>query len=79
MYEYHCPECDSITTHLTEEATREDPHICEKCEALANYIVSAANLDYLHMGVDAIGNPTAGDKWAKMHEEAGKLNKNGTL
>jgi hypothetical protein len=24
------------------------------------------------MGLDPIGNPTMGDKWAKMHEEAGR-------
>ena len=72
MYEYHCPECNSITEYLEEEANRNEPHLCSNCEGLANYMVSAAHLDYLHMGVDAIGNPTAGDKWARMHEQAGK-------
>lgn len=71
MYEYCCPDCGSITSRLVEEDDRKTPQLCDNCGSLANYVVSAPHFDY-RMGLDPVGNPTMGDKWARMHEEAGR-------
>lgn len=72
IYEYECPH-----GHVTEKlanhyASRDTAVMCSRCGKLAKYKVSAPHIDYLHMGVDPTGNPTAGDKWARMHIEAAK-------
>ncbi len=74
IYEYLCVDCEEVCERLVQSNNRKEPQICDNCGGLSNYVVSAGHLDYLHMGVDAVGNPTAGDKWARMHEEEGKIN-----
>ena len=73
IYEYQCPQ-GHVTEKLVPVASREGVQFCTTpgCGQLAHYIVSAPKLDYLHMGTDPVGNPTAGDKWARMHREAAK-------
>jgi len=77
IYEYKCPE-GHITEKLVPLLQREGVQYCihPGCGQLAKYIVSAPHIDYLHMGLDPVGNPTAGDKWARMHKEAAKSKNN---
>lgn len=72
MFDFECTE-----GHRFEELVQPDvKHLkCPKCSGTANRQVSAGHLDYLHMGVDASGMPTAGDKWAKMQWEKSRTDK----
>lgn len=68
IFEHRCQSCGILSEHLVEfeEVNQE----CPACGDNAVRVVSAPKLDYLHMGIDKDGLPTAGDKWAKMHRAA---------
>ena len=69
IFEFRCEACNERFESFEQY---EDKVISHECGGIAHRVMSAPKLDYLHMGVDAVGNPTAGDKWAKMHREAAK-------
>lgn len=68
MYDHRCSGCGALNEHLTEYESKVET--CPHCGADDHRVVSATKLDYLHMGVDPHGLPTAGAKWAKMHRKA---------
>jgi len=67
LNDYKCTACEQITEHL------EKPEIqyttCPICGEPAVKLIPAPHFDYLHMGRDPYGLPTAGDKWANMHKK----------
>ena len=73
VYDYKCIECEHVFEVWMKPVQDEHPmESCEKCGGVAHHILSPVRIDYLNMGVDAVGNPTSGDKWARMHEIEGK-------
>lgn len=69
-FEFQCPGCDLIFTELVQP--HEERHTCPNCQSPhAKRILSAPRLS-MRMGIDAVGNPTMGAKWARMHEQARK-------
>jgi len=72
IYEYKCPK-GHITEKLVPLAQREGSQFCSVagCGNIAKFIVSAAHLDYLGMGLDS-SLPTASDKWVAMHKAGAK-------
>ncbi len=65
MFEYQC-DCGKITEKFM---FKKQLSIKCSCGNYAQYRISAPYIDYLHMGVDPNGSPTAADKWAVMHEK----------
>lgn len=57
-------ECEDFTVNG-------DKPLCPLCGGdVVRVWRTPPKLDYLHMGVDSRGLPTAGEKWARMHEQA---------
>lgn len=73
IYEYRCPECDTVFDELKKVADRKT-HDCPQCGATANVLVSRTHLDY-RMGV-SYDFPTAAAKWDKIQRS--KNQKGGT-
>ena len=72
MFEYRCDKCSVRFESFEAYEDKEIPH---DCGGIGHRVVSAPKLDYLQMGV-SLDNPTAADKWAKMHrDEAKRANK----
>lgn len=70
VFEFQCPDCDQIFDDLVQPT--ELTHVCPNgCKGLAKRILSAPRFD-IRMGIDAVGNPTMGAKWARQHEQARK-------
>lgn len=70
-FEFQCPCCDLIFDDLVQP--HEMTHACPKCQSPhAKRILSAPRFD-IRMGIDAVGNPTMGAKWARQHEQARKV------
>lgn len=69
LYDFVC-----ATGHKFEDLVpwTQKQSTCPICKVVAIRQLSCAHFDYLHMGLDPRGNPTAGDKWAKMHEDRAK-------
>jgi len=63
MRDYVCESCG----HVHERLSREDYHTCPLCGRVAISRIGAPHIAYMKMGVDPVGCPTAGDKWAKAH------------
>lgn len=67
LYDFRCEGC-GITFESLEKS-----HVfeieCIACGDVAKRQMSTPKIDYRHMGLDPVGSPTAGDKWAKMHEK----------
>lgn len=70
IFDFQCEDCG----YVEERFIRNDERIveCTKCHGHSNRLIPTPHFDYLHMGVDPTGNPTAGEKWAKMHEKNGE-------
>lgn len=68
IFEYRCEKCDE---RFESYEHYEDKEIEHECGGVAHRVMSAPKLDYLHMGV-SLDNPTAADKWAKMHRDEAK-------
>lgn len=66
LYDFVC-----ATGHKFEELVKSDikQAPCPLCRTAAVRQLACPHLDYLHMGLDPHGNPTAGDKWARMQEQ----------
>ena len=70
-FEFECSACNKIHDALVHSDVRK--RTCPNCQAPdAERIVSAPRLG-IRMGVDAVGNPSMGRKWARMHEQARKV------
>ncbi len=68
IYEYKCQECGKVEEYIFSINERPQTIFCKKGEKKF-LMFSVPNINYLSMGVDAIGCSTAGDKWARMHEK----------
>jgi DNA-directed RNA polymerase subunit RPC12/RpoP len=68
IFEYRCSECNE---RFESYRDYEDKEIVHECGGMSHRVISAPKLDYLHMGV-SLDNPTAADKWAKMHRDAAR-------
>lgn len=69
IYTYQC-KCEHIFdawASIEKHASKK----CPECGKRAKQILTPSHLDYLGMGVST-SMPTSADKWAKMHEQAGK-------
>lgn len=69
LYDFVC-----TTGHKFEELVQSHVKMasCPFCRTASVRQLAAPKLDYLKMGLDPHGSPTAGDKWAKMHEQRAK-------
>lgn len=70
VYTYEC-KCGNVFDDLRPIKQRASCK-CPGCGQRAKQIPAVFQLDYLHMGTDVNGLPTAADKWAKMHEDRAK-------
>jgi len=68
LYEFKC-EDGHISEYYLKVAERDSIQPCKSCEKEARRIISVPNF---HLNGADLGFPTAADKWARMHEEAGK-------
>ena len=71
--DFDCDKCGTFEDLAKPGETVNCP-VCGK--ASKRVYTTPPSLDYLHMGVDACGNPTSGDKWARMHETQALLERN---
>lgn len=71
IYQYRC-ECEHVFTELKKIADRAT-HECPECGVTAKQEITPIHLDYLSMGRDPDSFPTAGDKWAKIHEQDARV------
>ena len=71
LYEYQCDKCgERFDSIRTMDARKVAP--CPHCEhGMGQQRITPVAIDYYNMGLDPRGNPTAADKWAKMHEQKG--------
>lgn len=66
LNDFACGTCGHTFESLEDSDTRSIP--CEKCGSQADRLVPTPRFA-LRMGVDPVGNPTMGDKWARVHEQ----------
>lgn len=69
VYEFQCGACRKIFDDLVQPD--QQTHVCPDCGKSAKRILSAPRFD-IRMGIDAVGSPTMGAKWARQHEQARK-------
>lgn len=67
IFEYKCAACDAVREILCLREPRVATAPC-KCGAQATYQISAPHFDP-RMGINADAFPTAGDRWARTHED----------
>lgn len=67
LNDFRCSACGHIFESLEKSHIVEV--VCVLCGENATRMVPAPHIDYTHMGLDPVGNPTAGLKWAVMHEK----------
>lgn len=75
IYEYKCASCGAVREILCLRRPRVAMVPCA-CGKQAIYQISAPHFDF-RMGIDADAFPTAGDRWARAHEEQLKKESNG--
>ena len=71
LNDIQCQECGKVFEDFTDRGITPQCPYCGGDETTRAWL-TPPKLDYLHMGVDARGNPTSGDKWARMHEQAAR-------
>ena len=69
VFEFQCP-CGNIFDDLVQPDVK--TLACPKCKRDSKRILSAPRFD-IRMGVDPVGNPTMGAKWARQHEQTRKI------
>jgi len=70
LYDFRCAGCGFTFESLEKSHVFEIE--CVKCGDIAHRQLSTPKIGYLRMGLDPVGNPTAGDKWADMHERGAR-------
>jgi putative FmdB family regulatory protein len=70
LYSYKCNSCGTEFDEFRPVEKRKSCP-CEACGKEAKQQLTAAHIDYLGMGTSP-SNPTAYDKWAKIHEKRAK-------
>jgi putative FmdB family regulatory protein len=73
IYEFECNDCGLLFEKYGIKISDCDkPRECPHCEGIGVRRISMPHFAYQKMGLDAKGCPTAGDKWARIHEKEGK-------
>lgn len=75
LYDFICIDGHKFT-ELVKFSERNGQH-CPSCGEAASFIPPAPKIDYLRMGLDPTGNPTAGDKWAHIQEQKNRSQPSG--
>jgi putative FmdB family regulatory protein len=71
LYNYECDSCNRRFDAQRKIADRATCN-CPSCDDGIGFLkIQPVNFAYLKMGLDPQGNPTAADKWARMHEQKG--------
>lgn len=70
IFDFICPQ-GHVAEHMARDI-HEAIH-CPTCKELSVYKPAMPHFAYMQMGADPRGCPTAADKWAKAHEQGGKL------
>lgn len=71
LNDFECENCHLVFEDL---AAPGEPVTCPQCGWDAYRVFTKAPSLSIRMGVDAIGCPTMGDKWARMHEREAARN-----
>lgn len=73
IYEYECKSCGLLFEKYGIKLSNCDkPCECPHCKGEGERRISMPHFAYQKMGLDAESFPTAGDKWARIHEKEGK-------
>lgn len=72
LYDFRCKTCDHKFDDMVKSDVFQLP--CPECGSEAKRLISTPRLDP-RMGLDPEGNPTMGDKWAKVREQRAKIEK----
>ena len=72
LYDFRCTNCSAQFDDLVNSSVYESD--CPECGAKGKRLVSTPRLDP-KMGVDAEGNPTMADKWAKIRTKQAQIEK----
>ncbi len=71
LYDFKCPTCGLIEM-LAPMGTEKEP--CPSCGCMSRRAMLNPPRISFRAGVDPIGCPTLGDKWARAHEKAALKN-----
>ena len=72
LFDFRCTECLVKFEEMVKSSVKELP--CPQCGARSTRLISTPRLDP-RMGLDPVGNPTMGDKWARTREQRAKIEK----
>lgn len=72
LYDFRCTRCKAKFDTMVKSDVHETP--CVECGALSKRLVSTPRFDP-RMGLDPEGNPTMGDRWAKIRKDRAKAEK----
>lgn len=70
LFDFRCTGCSHKWDDMVKPNVWSAP--CPKCGAEGKRLISTPRLDP-RMGLDAVGNPTMGDKWAKIRKQRAKI------
>jgi putative FmdB family regulatory protein len=72
MFDFRCQDCGNTFDDLVKSNIFEAP--CPECSGNGTRLISTPRFDP-RMGLDPEGNPTAGEKWAKIRRQRAKQEK----
>lgn len=72
FFDFRCSNCGLKFEEMVKPDVRQAP--CPDCTSVGERLVSCPRLDP-KMGLDPVGNPTMGDKWAKIRKERAQIEK----
>lgn len=72
LYDWRCTGCQTKFEDMAKSDVKQIP--CPECGEVANRLIACPRLDP-RMGLDPEGNPTMGDKWAKVREQRARIEK----
>ena len=72
LYDFRCQHCEHRFDDLVHSNVYETP--CPKCNHNATRLISTPRLDP-RMGLDPVGNPTMGARWARIRKQRAQIEK----
>ena len=72
LFGFRCTDCSAQFDDMVKPDVHEAT--CPECGAVGKRLVSAPRLDP-KMGLDPEGNPTMGDRWAKIRKQRAQIEK----
>lgn len=72
FFDFRCVDCEQKFDDLVKPDVQQAP--CPNCSGIGKRLVSAPRLDP-KMGLDPEGNPTMGDRWAKIRKQRALIEK----